>query len=108
MAGGPNVAARGILSGSNPFPFFARILMRMSLLLFALLAFAGLARAGDRLDAEDRAIKARILVIKQQPELMRWLEIPWELNLADAFAIAKAEKRPLFVLAIGEDPLGRC
>jgi hypothetical protein len=82
--------------------------MRMSLFLFAVFAVAGLARAGDRLDAEDRAIRAKILVIKQQPELLRWLEIPWELNLADAFALAKAEKRPLFVMAIGEDPLGRC
>ncbi len=82
--------------------------MRMSLFLFALFAFTGPARAGGALDAEDRAIQAKILVIKQQPELMRWLEIPWELNLADAFAIAKAEKRPLFVMAIGEDPLGRC
>ncbi len=85
--------------------------MKMSLLLLGALGvvvLGGLARAGDKLAAEDRAIKAKIAVIKQQPELLRWLEIPWELDLAGAFAIAKAEKRPLFVMAIGEDPLGRC
>ncbi|HWB06974.1 MAG TPA: hypothetical protein VG796_28375 [Verrucomicrobiales bacterium] len=46
--------------------------------------------------------------IKPGPEELKWQKIPWVLNLAEGQRLAIAEKRPLFLWASGDPPLGRC
>jgi hypothetical protein len=46
--------------------------------------------------------------IKPADSEMRWQEIPWMQDLATAAAVAKKEKRPLFVWVAGDEPLERC
>jgi hypothetical protein len=64
--------------------------------------FAG----GPRPDSET--VLRRLEEIKQPPELNRWQQIPWVLDLKEALHIARQEKRPLLLWVSGDDPLERC
>jgi hypothetical protein len=64
--------------------------------------FAG----GPRPDSE--AVLHRLEEIKQPPELNRWQQIPWVLDLKEALYTARQEKRPLLLWVSGDDPLERC
>jgi len=47
-------------------------------------------------------------VVKPLPAELRWQQIPWVLDLAEAQRLARAERRPLFVWVSSHDPMGRC
>ena len=47
-------------------------------------------------------------VIKPAATELGWLRIPWVLDLQAARATARAEARPIFLWATGDEPLGRC
>ncbi len=46
-------------------------------------------------------------VMPRQGEL-KWQQVPWMVNLPEAFRQARAENRPVLVWATDADPLGRC
>lgn len=46
--------------------------------------------------------------IRPRPDELKWLRIPWVLDLTEARRQAAAERRPLFLWAAGDDPLERC
>jgi hypothetical protein len=46
--------------------------------------------------------------VKPTARELTWERIPWTLDLMDAQRMAKAEKRPIFLWATGDDPLERC
>lgn len=66
------------------------------------LAVLGLALGGE----DDLA--ARASAIKPTERELTWLKIPWVLDLMEAQRAAKAENRPVFLWATGDDPLERC
>ena len=65
------------------------------------------AAGGPRPDSEA-AVLHRLAEIKQPPELNRWQQIPWVLDLKEALHTARQEKRPLLLWVSGDDPLERC
>jgi hypothetical protein len=46
--------------------------------------------------------------IRPSPQELKWRQIPWVLDLAEAARAARAENRPLFLWVTGDDPLERC
>jgi hypothetical protein len=54
------------------------------------------------------ALGMRMDAIKPHVDEVRWLQIPWVLDLAEAAKASKAENRPLLIWASGDDPLERC
>jgi hypothetical protein len=42
------------------------------------------------------------------PRSVKWLAIPWLLDLNEGIRAAKAEKRPVLIWVSGDDPLERC
>jgi hypothetical protein len=58
-------------------------------------------------DAENKLVQ-RAAVVKPTEKELAWLTIPWMLDLKAAQATAKAEGRPIFLWATGDDPLERC
>ena len=59
----------------------------------------------DRLSPIDRRCYH---AMKPAQSEVRWQQIPWTQDLAEAVKEAKKEKRPLFVWVAGDEPLGRC
>lgn len=53
-------------------------------------------------------LAARAAAVKPAARELTWERIPWTLDLMDAQRTAKAEKRPIFLWATGDDPLERC
>jgi hypothetical protein len=82
-------------------------LRRFAPALPALLLLAPLCRSADtdRLSPIDRRYYH---AIKPAAGEVRWQQIPWVQDLAEAVGQAKKEKRPLFVWVAGDEPLGRC
>jgi hypothetical protein len=82
-----------------------------SLLFLAVLA--GPSRSGD---PEERkafidsavALAAKMDATKPRPDEVRWLQIPWMLDLTEAAKASKAEDRPLLIWVSGDEPLERC
>jgi hypothetical protein len=54
------------------------------------------------------ALGTRMDGIKPQADEVRWLQIPWVLDLTEAAKASKAENRPLLIWASGDEPLERC
>ncbi len=78
----------------------ARVLMMG--MVVSLLAGASAAQASDGLsDEQVRAVR---------PTLgeLRWQQIPWLTDLAQAQKTARAEHRPVLLWVTGDDPLERC
>jgi hypothetical protein len=48
------------------------------------------------------------LVKTPHPGELRWQQIPWLTDLAEAVRQAKAESRPLVLFVSGDDPLEKC
>lgn len=42
------------------------------------------------------------------PQSVKWLNIPWLLDLNEGIRVAKAENRPVLIWVSGDDPLERC
>ncbi len=53
-------------------------------------------------------LEARASAIKPAARELRWLEVPWVLDLGEAQKMAREEKRPIFLWVTGDDPLERC
>ena len=82
-----------------------------SLLLVA--GLAGPSRSGDPEERKafiDSAVKLAVKMdaIKPRPDEVRWLQIPWTLDLDAAVKASRDENRPLLIWASGDDPLERC
>jgi hypothetical protein len=82
-----------------------------SLLFVAVLA--GPSRSGDPEERKAFIDSATVLgfkmeAIKPQADEVRWLQIPWVLDLAAAAKASKAEHRPMLIWASGDEPLERC
>ncbi len=85
--------------------------MKMLMPVFALAAVAALAGtgdAGDALAAEAQMLRAKAAQVRLDPGRLRWKEIPWYTDLAEAMQVAREEQRPLLIWVSGDDPLGRC
>jgi hypothetical protein len=54
------------------------------------------------------SLARRAAVIKPIPDELRWQQIPWLTDLAEAQKQARAERRPIFLWVTGDDPLERC
>jgi hypothetical protein len=53
-------------------------------------------------------LAARAAAVKPTAKELTWERIPWTFDLMDAQRMAKAENRPIFLWATGDDPLERC
>jgi hypothetical protein len=97
------------------------IRMRTAIALsgLCLLAAAGLARAEPpaanlfRDDPVYQTLAAQAAKIKPTPDEVRWQQMPWVIDPAEALRQAKEEKRPIFFWAAGGRgrdgvPLERC
>jgi hypothetical protein len=62
------------------------------------------ARAAPGADDLTRRAEA----VKPTADELKWKQIPWALNLAEGQRLARAEGRPIFLWATGDDPLERC
>ena len=58
------------------------------------------------LQAEE--LESKAAVVKPAAEELKWLKIPWVLDLSAAREMAKSEGRPIFLWVTGDDPLERC
>jgi hypothetical protein len=70
-------------------------------------------RSGDPEERKafiDSAVKLAVKMdaIKPQPNEVRWLQIPWVLDLDAAAKASRDENRPLLIWASGDEPLERC
>ena len=72
------------------------------------LVFATAAFAGDPVTAEFKALEAMARLVRQDPAVLRWREIPWYTDVNEGIKAAKDEKRPILLWITGDDPLGRC
>jgi hypothetical protein len=82
-----------------------------SLLLLAVVAAPS--RSGDPEERKafiDSAVKLAVKMdaIKPRPDEVRWLQIPWMLDLTAAVKASRDENRPLLIWASGDEPLERC
>ena len=59
------------------------------------------------LQAEDK-LTPKAVAIKPTSAELTWQRIPWVLDLLEAQQTARAERRPIFFWATGDDPLERC
>ena len=59
----------------------------------------------DRLPADVQLLYA---AIKPQPEEMKWLQIPWLVDLDAGIKQARQEQRPVLIWVSGDEPLQRC
>ena len=81
--------------------------------LLSLAVLAGPSRSGDPEERKAFIDDATVLgfkmeAIKPRADEVRWLQIPWVLDLAAAAKTARAENRPLLIWVSGDDPLERC
>jgi hypothetical protein len=53
-------------------------------------------------------LRAKAEVIRPTAEETKWRQVPWVLDLAEGQRVARAERRPMFLWATGDDPLERC
>ena len=72
-----------------------------------LLGAGGILLGADPLPA-DQELARRATAIKPAAEELRWQEIPWVTDLAQAQRLAQAEQRPIFLWVTGDNPLERC
>jgi hypothetical protein len=83
-------------------------LLQAARLSFVLLAVTVASSAADDLDrfhpAQVRAIEA----IRPADSELSWQRIAWLTDLDEAVAVAKKEKRPIFLWVAGDEPLDRC
>ena len=49
-----------------------------------------------------------VQAVKPTAQELTWQKIPWVLDLDQAVKTARADNRPLFLWATGDDPLERC
>jgi hypothetical protein len=64
-------------------------------------------RASDvKRSPDDLARRAE--TIKPSADELKWRQIPWVLDLGEGQRLARAERRPIFLWAAGDDPLERC
>jgi hypothetical protein len=63
---------------------------------------------GDTPQRADQALARRAAAIKPVGEELRWQQIPWVTDLAEAQRLARDEGRPIFLWVTGDDPLERC
>ena len=56
----------------------------------------------------DDTLTPKAAVIKPTSAELTWQRIPWVLDLLEAQQTARAERRPIFFWATGDDPLERC
>lgn len=56
----------------------------------------------------DDDLARRATAVKPTERELTWQKIPWVLDLMEARRMAKAENRPIFLWATGDDPLERC
>ena len=57
---------------------------------------------------DNLANQALCEAIKPTAAELRWQKIPWLTDLSQAQAVARQEKRPIFLWVTGDDPLERC
>jgi hypothetical protein len=66
----------------------------------------GAALAADVRSAPS--LEERAAAIRPSAAETRWQQVPWLGSLVEARAAARAEKRPVLVWALDEDPFERC
>jgi len=71
--------------------------------ILGLLLAAGIAGA----QAQENDLQRRAACIKPCPDEIKWQKIPWVLDLGEAQRVAQAERRPIFLWAIADQPLER-
>jgi hypothetical protein len=71
------------------------------------LTLAAVASAGDldRLPGDSASYYRAIVPVESE---MRWKGIPWMTRLDEAMKVGKAEKRPVFIWVVDNEPLDRC
>jgi hypothetical protein len=75
-------------------------------LSLALAVSAPMSRAGGQPTVEE--LYRRADAIRPTAAELRWQQIPWLGSLVEARAVASAEKRPVVVWTLDEDPFERC
>ncbi len=82
-----------------------------SLLLLTVLAGPSRSGGPDERKAfidSATALGIKMEAIKPRADEVRWLQIPWMLDLNEAVKVSKAENRPLLIWVSGDEPLERC
>jgi hypothetical protein len=83
-----------------------------TLLIFVAAAMSRSQEPNPPADRQSQAAWNRIVeragVVRPTTKELAWLQIPWVLDLKAAQETAKAEGRPIFLWATGDDPLERC
>lgn len=74
----------------------------------ALLTLASTVSAGEKGRVDPEQITARLDALRQSGALIRWQEVPWQLDLNEGMRQSREEKRPMFLWVAGDDPLERC
>ena len=69
----------------------------------AFLLVAGLAFG----EAQEGELLRRAAVIKPRPDELKWQQVPWVTEVAEAQRLARAEGRPNFLVAFADGPLER-
>jgi hypothetical protein len=59
----------------------------------------------DRLSREAGSLYTDTVLF---PRSVKWLQIPWLLDLNEGIRLAKEERRPVLIWVSGDDPLERC
>ncbi len=74
----------------------------------ALVGIWGAVARGQAEYASEDDLRKLIQRLQPPPEIMKYQQIPWVLDLNEGIRLARAEKRPIFLWASGDDPLERC
>ena len=90
----------------------ARILTTTAIVVLANLARVAAAPPNDA-DPAWQVLERRAAALRPAADEVKWQQLPWVVDPAEAIAAAKAEKRPIFFWAAGGRgrdglPLERC
>jgi len=80
----------------------------MKIMISALLAVNFVAAGIQNPAPDSLAGQALCAAIKPTAAELSWQKIPWLTNLGQAQAVARQERRPIFLWVTGDDPLERC
>jgi hypothetical protein len=78
----------------------------VTLALLAAGATAALAERPAALDTPE--ITRRAERLRPAPEELKWQRIPWAPSLVEAQRLARAERRPVFLWILDDEPFDRC
>jgi hypothetical protein len=77
-------------------------------LVVALMSVTLAARGRDEERPSIQEIARRAEMLRPTAQELRWQQIPWVGSLTVARDTAHAERRPIFVWTLDEDPFDRC